>query len=100
MSSELKQQEPIPEQPKEAPEQPKEAPEDVKNPDPLTGDESDAEVAKRLTSIIDSANERLKPLIGTLPTHRTPLVLPLTSRRDDEETSRQGQARQRKGRSG
>lgn len=54
--SDLKQQEPVPEQTKEVPE-------DIKNITPLTGDETDAQVAKKLTSIIDSANERLKPLI-------------------------------------
>jgi len=60
--SDLKQQDPIPEQTKEVPE-------DIKNPEPLTGDESDEQVAKKLTSIIDSANERLKPLIQMMKQH-------------------------------
>jgi hypothetical protein len=31
--------------------------------EPLKGDESDAEIANRLSAIIDSANERIKPLL-------------------------------------
>lgn len=48
------------------------------NPEPekLTGKESPEEVAKRLSSIIDHANERLKPLLSVMKDVRSSLPPP------------------------
>lgn len=71
--SNLQEQDPVP-QGDTVPTQDK-PDEDVKpdqkteNTEPLKGDESDAQIANKLISIIDSANERILPLTGkfTLP---------------------------------
>jgi hypothetical protein len=54
----LQQQEPIPEQ------------------EPLKGDESDAELAKRLTVIVDSALERVQPMLDLMKQVGSSLALP------------------------
>jgi len=36
---------------------------------PLKGGESDVEIAKKLSAIVDSANERIKPLLDTMNEH-------------------------------
>lgn len=50
-------------------------PEDSKSeeldPEPLTGNETDAEVAKKLTIIIERANERMEPLLKAIKEHLT-----------------------------
>ncbi|KAI5803078.1 hypothetical protein EDC01DRAFT_645719 [Geopyxis carbonaria] len=41
----------------------------VEQPEPLKGDESDEQIAKKLSALIDSANERIKPLLEMMKKH-------------------------------
>jgi len=64
MSEESKPQEQQPLQAKEAPEEMK-----AENIEPLKGDESDVEIAKKLSSIIDNAIDRVSPLLEMMNQH-------------------------------
>lgn len=54
--------------------------------EPLKGDESDAEISKRLSAIIDSANERIKPLLELIKQ----VCLPKSLKYPNESTSSWG----------
>jgi len=64
MSEESKPQEQQPLQAEEAPEEMK-----AENIEPLKGDESDVEIAKKLSAIIDNAIERVSPLLEMMNEH-------------------------------
>jgi len=64
---------------------------------PLKGGESDVEIAKKLSAIVDSANERIKPLLDTM---NEVFVLPSPSNHTTISNERQNSSALRPCRSG
>lgn len=67
-SGKLEHQDPVPEKDKEVENKKPDVDTDtgLPKPEPLTGDETPEEIARKLSFIIDAANERIKPLLGIM----------------------------------